>query len=503
MKRQTKTIMIQGTGSGVGKSVVAAAFCRIFLQDGYKVAPFKSQNMALNSFITSEGAEIGRAQAMQAEACGIKPSADMNPVLIKPTSEREAQVILKGKPWKNMSAKQYHDFKPHIKNIVIDSFNRLKEKYEVIVIEGAGSPAEVNLKDNDIVNMSIAEITGSPVVLAGDIDKGGVFAWLWGTIDLLEENEKGRIKALLINKFRGDMDILRPGLEFLEQKTGKKILGVIPYFHDISLDEEDTVPAHKFKVISERKDIKIEILYLPHTSNFTDFDALEREFDVSVKYIDVRKNEGISDDVDVLIIPGSKSTISDILFLRERRYIDRIKKLAEEKKYIIGICGGYQMLGKKIQDSLQAESRVKQIEGIGLLDIETVFEADKITRQIKGMHLDSGISFEGYEIHMGRDVRTNSAVSAVFKARRDGEDAEFLDGAKNENGLIWGTYLHGVFDNSGLRRYFINQWRIKKGLLPQDKTVDTFSKDKEYDKLAELVRNNIDEDFLYHILKAS
>lgn len=495
-----KTIMIQGTGSGVGKSVMVAALCRIFLQDGHKVAPFKSQNMSLNSFVTPEGGEIGRAQAMQAEACGLAPTVDMNPILIKPTSDKEAQVIIRGKALDNMSAKEYQDYKQYAKDTVIDSFNRLRRKYEVIVIEGAGSPAEVNLRDKDIVNMFIAEATNSPVILLGDIDKGGVFAWLWGTIDLLTDKEKKRIKCLLINKFRGDIDILMPGLEFLERKTGKKILGVIPYFRNIKLDEEDTLPSHMLRMKSEAKDIKIEVLYLPHISNFTDFDPLEREDDVDLRYVHVGKNEPISQDVDVLIIPGSKSTISDLMYLKDEGYVDEIRKLAEGRTNIIGVCGGYQMLGKEIRDPSKSESRIEGMEGMGLLDMETIFDSDKITRQVKAIHIESGISFEGYEIHMGRRSKTDNCNPAIFRVLRSIDHEQIFDGARNEDGSIWGTYLHGIFDDKEFRQYLINQWRVKKGLVPQDKSGDTFLKDKEYDKLAELVRKNIDTDLFYSIL---
>ena len=497
---KAKTLMVQGTGSGVGKSVIVAALCRIFLQEGYKVAPFKAQNMALNSFVTFEGGEIGRAQAMQAEACRLEPTVDMNPILIKPTSDRKAQIILKGRPLKNMSAKEYDGYKRYARDTVINSFNSLSQEYEVIIIEGAGSPAEVNLRDRDIVNMSMAEIADSPVILVGDIDKGGVFAWLWGTIDLLTEEEKDRIKALLINKFRGDMDILKPGLEFLEQKTGKKILGVIPYFSNISLDEEDSIPVDKIGIKLKDTDIKVDVLYLPHISNFTDFDPLEREDDVSLRYIHVRKNEPISEDVDVLIIPGSKSTVSDLIYLKQTGYIDRIKELAQKGASIIGICGGYQMLGKEICDPSKSESDIERIEAIGVLDIKTIYNSDKITRQVRATHIDSGISLDGYEIHMGRSFKIDNNTVPVFQVLRCIENEEILDGARNKDGSIWGTYLHGGFDNKEFRRYLINQWRIKKGLLSQDKCENIFIKDKEYDKLASLVRDKIDMNLLYNIL---
>ncbi|MFH1505223.1 MAG: cobyric acid synthase [Candidatus Omnitrophota bacterium] len=360
---RAKTIMIQGTGSGVGKSVLTAALCRIFYQDGYKAAPFKAQNMALNSFVTLDGGEIGRAQAMQAQACCIEPMVDMNPILLKPSSDKKAQVIVRGKPLNDMSAKDYDNYKQHLKSIVLDSFNRLSKEYEIIVIEGAGSPAEINLKERDIVNMFIAKETKSPVILVGDIDKGGVFAWLWGTLGLLSSEEKKRVKALLINKFRGDIDILKPGLDFLEQKSKRKILGVIPYFRNIQLDEEDSLYFDKFKY--RGTGVKVRILYLPHISNFTDFDALGREQSIDLKYIDTNKGELIDEDTDVLIIPGSKSVIEDFIYLKQAGYTKNIKELAKKKVNIIGICGGYQMLGKEIYDPCGSESSRKKNKSFG------------------------------------------------------------------------------------------------------------------------------------------
>jgi len=438
---------------------------------------------------------------MQAQACGLEPTADMNPVLLKPSSDKKAQVIVRGRPLKNMSARQYDRYKPRLKNVIIDSFNRLSKEYEIVVIEGAGSPAEINLKKRDLVNMFVAKEFKSPVILVGDIDKGGVFAWLWGTLGLLDSQEKKRVKALLINKFRGDISILKPGLDYLEKKTNKKILGVIPYFHNIQLDEEDSLFFDDLKPNSLSSGIKVRVLYLPHISNFTDFDALAREPGIELKYINTNKSEPIDKDVDVLIIPGSKSVISDYLYLKKAGYIESIKKLAQEKRAnIIGICAGFQMLGKEICDPKARESNKKSLKALGLLDIKTVYARNKITRRVKAKHAESGLCIEGYEIHMGVSSKTDRFVSSVFKVKRLKEDKEITDGAKSKDGLVWGTYVHGIFDNKEFCSWLLNCWRKQKGLLPENKSSSVFDKDKEYDKLAELVGNNIDKEALYNIV---
>jgi len=502
-----KRIMIQGTGSGVGKSVIVAALCRIFKQDGYKVAPFKAQNMALNSFVTRAGGEMGRAQVVQAEAAGIEPTIDMNPVLIKPTSDVGAQVIVRGRPVGNMLANYYHNYKTELIQIVSDSFLNLARQYQIIVIEGAGSPAEINLRENDIVNMKMAQIANSPVLLVGDIDKGGVFAWLVGTLALLTEEEKGRIKGLIINKFRGDINILKPGLDYLEKRCQKDILGVIPYFKNIRIEEEDSLPLEK--AISspsrEKRRINIEIIYLPHISNFTDFDLLEKEEDVSLRYVGRNRRIG---NPDLLIIPGSKNTIDDLLYLEKTGYYSQILTLAKKGKVILGICGGYQMLGKEILDPHHIESKRGKIQGLGLLNITTILELSKITSQVKAHLIEKEFftveeEIAGYEIHMGTTKLLRGVKPWLIITRRSSQLVDIEDGAIDKEGKIMGTYIHGLFDNYQFRRAFLNYLRKKKGLssyYPQTEISAAEQKNREYDKLAGLVRHNLDIEKIYQVL---
>ena len=370
---KNKSLMIQGTASSVGKSILTAAFCRIFKQDGYTVAPFKSQNMALNSFITEEGLEMGRAQVVQAEAAGVVPHVLMNPILLKPSTDKKAQVIFMGKVHKNMSAIEYHEFKPELKGMVKDAYDQLSSQYDVIVLEGAGSPAEINLRENDIVNMGMAELSDSPVILVGDIDRGGVFAAIYGTIKLLTEDEQKRVKGVIINKFRGDIDILKSGLDMIEELTGVPVLGVVPYT-PLRIEDEDSL-SERFKFEQEKEgQLKVEILYLPHVSNFTDFNVFETQEDVNVRY--VMRGQSIGDP-DLLIIPGSKNTIEDLIYLRNSGLEEQIIRLSRKGKRIVGICGGYQILGNKLSDPDHTESAITEIHGLGLLDIDTVFESEK------------------------------------------------------------------------------------------------------------------------------
>ncbi len=504
-----KTIMIQGTGSHVGKSVITAALCRIFLQDGYRVAPFKSQNMALNSFVTEDGGEMGRAQVVQAEACRLKPIVDMNPILIKPTTDTNAQVIVKGKPVGNMSVEEYINFKKDAITIVKESLSKLVNEYDVVVIEGAGSPAEINLKNHDLVNMKIAELANAPVLLAGDIDNGGVFAWFVGTMELLSQDERKRVKGFIINKFRGRRELLNSGIDFLEDKTGKKVFGVIPFFTDISIMEEDSVSLHKLSAVSNQlsASINIDVIMLPHISNFTDFDPFELESDVRLKYVR-RFNE--IDSPDVLVIPGSKNTISDLQYLKSSGIYKKIKECVANGAKLIGICGGYQMLGKKIIDKDSEESILSEAEGFGFFDMHTEFHPEKITKQVKAIHIDSGIEVSGYEIHMGRSSEVRSQRSEdrsqtpVFKIiKRGGESVELMDGLKTEDGKIWGTYMHGIFENDSFRRKFLDSIRIGKGIQPLAAAgfmPAIYNREKEYDKLAEVIRSNMNMDEIYRIM---
>lgn len=484
--KKAKTIQICGTGSNVGKSIIVCALCRMLFQDGYSVAPFKSQNMALNSFVTKDGGEIGRAQATQAYAAKIEPTVDMNPVLIKPTSDTKAQIILLGKPVGNMSVYEYKDYKKLVFDKMKASLEKLSKKFDIIVIEGAGSPAEINLKKHDLVNLKIAKFANAPVILVGDIDRGGVFAWLVGTLQLLSKEERKMIKGFIINKFRGDKRLLTSGINFLEKYTGIKVLGIIPYFRDINIPEEDSLPIKsKKKTSTSKKTIKIDIIYLPHISNFTDFDALEQEPDVSLKYITKSAELNIP---DVIIIPGTKNTIEDLHYLKKSGLAKRITSIFESQPSVIliGICGGYQMLGEKIYD------RDNKIKGLGMLPMVTEICTDKILSQVKYRHIHSNIDILGYEIHQGRTKFTKN-VEPMFKSK------ERCDGAITDNKRCWGTYIHGVFDNNKFRRYFLNDIRKKKGWKSLSISKN-YNIDREIDKLADVVRKNINLDLLYKIL---
>ncbi len=501
-----KALMIQGTGSGAGKSLLVAALCRIFRDSGVNAAPFKAQNMALNSYITLEGGEIGRAQALQAEAARIEPTVDMNPILLKASGEAGSQVIIHGKVHSTMKAGEYYAFKKEAWKAVTKSFNRLSKKHELIIMEGAGSPAEINLMDVDIVNMSIAKHAKAPVILVGDIDKGGVFASLYGTVKLLGKDSR-HIKAYVINKFRGDLSILKPGLEMISEKTKKPVIGVLPYINNIDLPEEDGLALQRisnFKLqISNPVKIKIVVVRLQYISNFTDFDPFLYEPDVEIVY---SRNPAEIENADMVIIPGSKNTVKDLMFLKEGYLAESIQRAYSKGIQIIGICGGYQMLGKKIYDPYGAESIRKEIDGIGLLNIETTFEKDKTTCQVEAelvMSSELGITglentrLKGYEIHMG----ASKGDIGLFKLNRIPKNSEpVFDGSKNGN--CWGTYLHGIFENDSFRREIINRVRERRGLSPIGSTIRySEMKDKAIDDLADIVRKNIDMNFIKGIIK--
>jgi len=504
---KNKSLMIQGTASSVGKSILTAAFCRIFKEDSYKVAPFKSQNMALNSFITEKGLEMGRAQVVQAEASGIKPSVLMNPILLKPTTDKKCQVILNGKVYDNLSAMEYHNFKPKLKGLVRETYEQLSSDNDIVVLEGAGSPAEINLRENDLVNMGMAEISDSPVIIVGDIDRGGVFASIYGTIMLLSEEERKRVKGVIINKFRGDVEILKPGIKMLEDLINIPVLGVIPYTN-VQIEDEDSL-AERFRKREEAgKEINVEVLYLPHVSNFTDFNVFETQEDVSLRY--VMRGESIGEP-DILIIPGSKNTIEDLMYLRNSGLEEQILRLHKAGKIIVGICGGYQILGRSIKDPLGTESAVDEINGLALLNAETVFEEIKTTTQIEGetigfehgflSEIDSH-SVKGYEIHMGQTKLLDGTSPFLKITKRLEDDVEVLDGGINEKGNVFGTYIHGVFDNIGFTRGILNKIREEKGLENINSSIDSFDefKEREYKKLAKIVRENVDIDKIYEIV---
>ncbi|MCI0605568.1 cobyric acid synthase [bacterium] len=487
-----KTLMIQGTASHVGKSVLTAAICRILHEDGWRVAPFKAQNMALNSYVTPEGGEIGRAQAMQASACRIEPHVDMNPILMKPNHDTEAQIIFRGRPVKNMSVAEYAAFKKEIFPRVLESLQRLKQDYGIVVIEGAGSPAEINLKEQDIVNMKIAAEAAAPVVLVGDIDRGGVFASFVGTMELLDPVERDNIAAFLINKFRGDASLLTSGIDYLKQRTGKPALGVIPFWKRLNLPEEDSLSKKTFDRDSE-KSIRVRVILLPHLSNFTDFDAFQQEPDVALRYA---SSVADCESADLIILPGSKSTIADLGYLRDAGFVEFLSKKPQETT-LLGICAGFQMLGRKIFDPLKVESLTEEADGIGLVPSSTVFQQEKETRQVSGDLFETSLPMRGYEIHHG-SVRFESSYTPFFLIR-DGRSPVRSEGYSDPARNIYGSSIHGIFDQPEFRRWFLNRIRKKKGWEPLN--VLSIDPDLAYQELAAMVRKNIDMDLLYRIIE--
>ncbi len=499
--------MVQGTGSSVGKSIVTAGLCRVFKQDGHTVAPFKSQNMALNSFITAEGHEMGRAQVVQAEAAGVEPHVSMNPILLKPSTDRKAQVILNGKVHKNMSAVEYHEFKPELIQMIGEIYDGLEQKNDIVVIEGAGSPAEINLRENDLVNMGMAEVADAPVILVGDIDRGGVFASLYGTVKLLAEEEQKRIKGLVINKFRGDVEILKPGLKMIEDLLDIPVLGVLPYA-DLKIEDEDSLAERFSRQTNSDAAVKVEVLYLPHVSNFTDFNALETQEDVDLRY--VMRGESIGEP-DVLIIPGSKNTIEDLIYLRKTGVEEQILRAARKGTHVVGICGGYQILGQRLSDPHHTESAVEETNGLGLLPTITVFEQEKTTTQVEGEIISAdgdigklhGHQISGYEIHMGQTTLLEGAKPFIKITKRLEASVAVEDGCVSANGRVFGTYIHGIFDDLNFTRAFLNMVRAEKGLGELENQVDSFDafKEMEYDKLAALLREHLDMDQIYQIIE--
>jgi adenosylcobyric acid synthase len=484
-------LMIQGTASSVGKSILVAALCRIFKQDGYKVCPYKSQNMSLNSYITLDGKEMGRAQVLQAYAAGLEPEAYMNPILLKPTSDRRCQIIVNGKVYGNASAMEYHNLKLEFSEMLKDGFNELEKNFDIVVIEGAGSPAEINLRDRDIVNMGLAELVDAPVLLAGDIDKGGVFAALAGTMMLLRDSEKPRVKGTIINKFRGDVEILKPGLTMIEDIIKVPCLGVVPYFR-LDLEDEDGAVEFNKKVTNA---IDVAVIKLPHISNFTDLDALKIEEDVSVRFIENIVEFG---NPDLLIIPGSKNTIGDLMALRKSGLEEKIKEYGKCGR-ILGICGGYQMMGNSIKDPEEVETSLKEIKGLGLLDIDTVFEKEKVTTRVEA-EFGAGSQIYGYEIHMGISSYSKNAEPLFKIYSKNGEKVSYSDGAVSRDGRHMGTYIHGIFDGVAFREQIINEIRRGKNLEERTSRVYESHRDKELDKLADIVRSSLDMEYIYSIM---
>lgn len=497
-KQKAKVIMVQGTMSNAGKSFLVAGLCRVFMQDGYRTAPFKSQNMALNSYITKDGLEIGRAQAMQAEAAGIEPTVEMNPILLKPTSNVGSQVIVNGEVLGNMKAMDYYANKKQLVPEIEKAFEKLSEEYDIIVIEGAGSPAEINLKENDIVNMGMARIAKAPVLLCGDIDRGGVFASLYGTVKLLEDEEQSMIKGLIINKFRGDVEILKPGLQMIEEKTGIPVVGVVP-LTPLDIDDEDSL-SDRLTHTGQKGGIDLAVIRLPHISNFTDFNVFERMDGVSLRYVGSAGELGTP---DLIFLPGTKNTMDDLTWLRESGMETAVLRCAEQKVPVVGICGGYQMLGELLEDPDGVEHG-GSMRGMGLLHTKTVFSRAKTRTQIQGRVNTvsicgefAGREVQGYEIHMGRTEKTGDCQETIYL-----EDGR-LDGLSNPEGTVFGTYLHGIFDHGDLAAMTVSRLMRRKGIDPKNWHFDPEEhKRREYDKLADLVRNSLDMKRIYEILEA-
>lgn len=512
-----KVLVVLGTSSSVGKSLLVTGLCHLFARRGIRVAPYKAQNMSNNAAICPDGSEIGRAQATQALACGLEPSVDMNPVLIKPEADARSQVIVNGRAWKTLSACEYYPKKHILWEQATAAFDRLRAEYDLVIVEGAGSAAELNLKDGDIVNMAIARYANAPVLLAGDIDRGGIFAQLIGTVWLLDDDERDLIKGLIVNKFRGDIRLFEDGVEILEEKSGKPVLGVLPYLHGLFIPEEDAVALEspppsqpspeggrgkfspRWGEIPDRAEggeIEIAIIHLPRIANFDDFDPLAAEDEIHVRYVDSIEQLG---NPAAIIIPGTKSTLGDLAWLQSAGLDAAIQELAAKGIPVVGICGGYQMLGSVIHDPNHVESKEDSALGLSLLPIETTFAGEKATHQAKAkigkgagwfsnLH---GQEVRGYEIHMGR-TESQSAWLAINE--RNGESVHVLDGASSDDGKVWGCYVHGLFANDNLRR----AWLRSLGWAEKTTSDDLFP--ASLTRLADALEENLDMKLLEKII---
>ncbi|MBW7473185.1 cobyric acid synthase [Paenibacillus oenotherae] len=536
-----RTIMVQGTASDVGKSIITAALCRILTEEGYRVAPFKSQNMSLNSYVTWDGKEIGRAQGMQADACGILATTDMNPILLKPKKDMVSQVVVHGKPLGDFAARVYREKVLAEASVIVKAaLANLRSSYDVVVLEGAGSPAEINLKSRDIVNMNAAGWADAPVVLVADIDRGGMFASIVGTLELLEPHERDRVCGFIVNKFRGDVTLLQPGLDWLEERTGKPVLGVVPYLPDVGLEDEDSLSldtaisasaatasdssdgsGHKEKILD------IAVLRLPHISNFTDVDPLRFEPDVELRFV---TNEGQWGTPDAVIIPGSKNAVDDLLYLHSSGLASRLERHVRDGGHAVGICGGYEMMGMRMLDPLHTESNLDVTEGFGWFPFQVTFAAEKRTERVAGSAKLPGMAGEyavdGYEIHMGEvqwlhDWSSGEAEGLAVAARRpfrlcnsrvedrSGEqgdqeahaNASYEEGCVSEDGRVWGTFLHGVLHNDDLRRGWLNRMRRDLGWseIPVGTRVQE-RREQSFQRLAKHVREHVDIRLLKEIM---
>lgn len=502
---KARPLMVQGTASSVGKSTLVTALCRILRQEGLSVAPFKAQNMSLNSYVTPDGGEIGRAQAVQAEAAGLVPTVEMNPVLLKPEADDRCQMIVKGKPVRQVAAADYPSLKDQLWATITECLDMLRARYDVVVIEGAGSPAEVNLKDRDLVNMKVALHCDSPVLLAADIDRGGVFASLVGTLELLEPAEKEQIKAFVINKFRGDPSLLQPGIEWLKKRTGVPVAGVIPYYHDIAIAEEDSMALERRRAMKNRDnyDLDVAVVALPHISNFDDFDPFEREAGVRLRYVEGEDKLG---EPDLILLPGTKTTVADLRYLKGKGLDKAIVDQVRQGTPIIGICGGYQMLGESIRDPDRVESAEVEISGLSLLRVSTRFLPVKSTHQVKartlprrGLLRQAGdLPISGYEIHMGETL--GNAIFAPFEiVERSQRRCADVDGCLSPDGNVLGTYIHGLFHNKDFRRAILRELAGRKGVVFSRAGAEISAAD-QYDRLASWVRSTLDMDLIFRLL---
>ena len=490
-----KCIMVQGTMSNVGKSIIAAALCRIFVQDGYRVAPFKSQNMALNSCVTPDGREMSRAQVLQAAAAKVDPDVRMNPILLKPTGDMGSQVVVNGESIGNYPAREYFKMKRSLVPRIMESYESLASEYDIIVIEGAGSPAEINLRQDDIVNMGLAAMVDAPVILVGDIDPGGVFAQLYGTMELLSNEERDRVVGTIINKFRGDIELLRPGLSQIEELTGVPVLGVVP-FMKLTLEDEDSLSAELCRNDQDR-DIDVAVIRLPHIANYTDITPLSSHPAMGVRYVEDPDRLG---EPDMIILPGTKSTIADMEWLRKTGLSEGVIKACENGSVVLGICGGYQLLGESIFDPHGAEAEAgTRALGLGLLPVETVFSEDKILCSNKAVCSGAfdGVAIRGYQTHNGRTEKKDGAFASHFCELEDGS----CEGTVLKN--VYGTYLHGLFENGRLTTALADMLLVKKGLSPMGLAPMDFYdiREKQLDELADAVRAGVDIPAIYKSLQ--
>jgi adenosylcobyric acid synthase len=489
---RAKSLMIMGTASDVGKSVIVTALCRSFHRAGIRVAPFKAQNMSNNAAVCA-GGEIGRAQAVQAQACGLEPTVDMNPVLLKPETEMGCQVIIRGRPRFHMHAMEYERYRSAAWPRIVESYRRLAREYDLIVIEGAGGAAEINLRHRDLVNWAVAEMADAPVLILADIDKGGVFASLYGTVALLTPSERARVKGLIINKFRGDLRLLGDGLEILEHKTGVPVLGVLPYFTDLRIPQEDSASLDAPSTPrSSIPDITAGVVRFPRISNYTDFAPLEHEPGLQLQYL---TDPQTAPALDLLILPGSKSTTADLQWMRQVGWENYLMRHRNRGGWTVGICGGYQMMGNCIIDTMGVESKIPVTPGLALLDVETSFEREKITARVSATHRAWDVAVSGYEIHAGRLSRADTAEPLLRITQREGAATDELEGAWSIDERVMGTSLHGLFDTAQFRRRFIDMIRAAKGLeaLPEGRIEEfTAVRERAYDRMADAVEQHLD-----------